>query len=229
MRKLSISDEAGSFEVALLEAAQPRAVVLFAVGSGGNPERHLPLLTSLQEGGLTVVAPYFERLLSPMPTEANLLTRARRLRLALDQVAQSPLPTAGVGHSIGATMLLALAGGQVWMSERTRLNGVPEARFQRLVLMAPATDFFRAPGALDAVKIPIQVWAATKDVITPPAQATFLSQALSDRTAVDLHVVEAADHFSFMNVRPPQITESLPDRDAFLAALAVKVGQFLAG
>jgi len=41
MRKLPVSDGADSFEVALFEAAAPSAVVLFAVGGGGSPERHL--------------------------------------------------------------------------------------------------------------------------------------------------------------------------------------------
>src|SRR5664279_711785 len=122
MRKLLLSDGADSFDVALFEAASPSAVVLFAVGGGGNPERHLPLLTSLQESGCAVAAPYFDRLVTPIPTAADLLMRARRLRLALDQIAQLRLPTTGVGHSIGATMLLALAGGQAWMRDRTRLD-----------------------------------------------------------------------------------------------------------
>jgi pimeloyl-ACP methyl ester carboxylesterase len=226
-----VSDGAESFEVALFDAAAPSAAVLFAVGGGGNPERHLPLLTSLHESGCTVAAPYFDRLVTPTPTEADLLARARRLRLALDQIAQLAqprLPTTGVGHSIGATMLLALAGGQAWMRDRTRLEIASEPRLARLSLMAPATDFFRAPGALEAVSLPIQVWAASKDVITPPAQAEFLRQALADRVAVDLHVIKDADHFSFMNVRPPQTTESLPNREAFLVELAAKVIGFIA-
>jgi pimeloyl-ACP methyl ester carboxylesterase len=229
MRKVSVSDGGDSFDVALFEAAAPSAVVLFAVGGGGNPERHLPLLTSLHESGCTVAAPYFDRLVTPIPTAADLLARARRLRLALDQIAQPRLPTTGVGHSIGTTMLLALAGGQAWMRDRTRLDIAPEPRLARLVLMAPATDFFRAPGALDAVSVPMQVWAASKDVITPPAQAEFLRAALADRAAVDLHVVEDADHFSFMNARPPQTTESLPDRETFLAELTAKVLRFVVG
>jgi pimeloyl-ACP methyl ester carboxylesterase len=228
MRKLSVSDGTDSFDVALFEAAAPSAAVLFAVGGGGNPERHLPLLMSLQERGCTVAAPYFERLVTPVPTEADLLIRARRLHLALAQIAQPRLPTTGVGHSIGATMLLALAGGQAWMRDRTRLDIASEPRLARLVLMAPATDFFRAPGALEAVGLPIQVWAAAKDVITPPAQAEFLRQALADRVAIDLHVVEDADHFSFINVRPPQTSESLPNREAFLAELAANVIRFVA-
>jgi pimeloyl-ACP methyl ester carboxylesterase len=229
MRKLSVRDGSDSFDVALFEAAAPSAAVLFAVGGGGNPERHLPLMTSLHESGCTVVAPYFERLVTPIPTEADLIVRARRLRLALDQIAQPGLPTTGVGHSIGATMLLALAGGQAWMRDRTRLDIVADPRLARLVLMAPATDFFRAPGALEGVCLPIQVWAASKDVITPPAQAEFLRQALGNRAAVELDVVEDADHFSFMDVRPPQTTESLPNREAFLAELAAKVVRFVAG
>jgi pimeloyl-ACP methyl ester carboxylesterase len=228
MRKLSVSDGADAFDVALFEAAAPSAVVLFAVGGGGDPERHLPLLTALHESGCTVVAPYFDRLVTPIPTEAALLMRARRLRLALAQIAQPGVPTTGVGHSIGATMLLALAGGQAWTRDRTRLDIALEPRLARLVLMAPATDFFRAPGALEAVGLPIQVWAAAKDLITPPAQAEFLRQALADRVAVDLHVVEDADHFSFMNVRPPQTSESLPNREAFLAELTAKVIRFVA-
>ena len=231
MRKLSVSDGADSFDVAMFETAAPSAAVLFAVGGGGSPERHLPLLTSLHESGCTVAAPYFDRLVTPIPTAADLLMRARRLRLALNQmaqIAQPHLPTTGVGHSIGATVLLALAGGQAWMRDRTKLDVASEPRLKRLVLMAPATDFFRAPGALEAVSLPIQVWAASKDVITPPAQAEFLRQVLADRAAVDLHVVEDADHFSFMNVRPPQITGSLPNREAFLAELAAKVIQFVA-
>ena len=227
MRKLSLSDGADSFDVALFEATAPSAAVLFAVGGGGNPERHLPLLASLQDRGCTVAAPYFDRLVTPIPTAADLLMRARRLRLALDQIAQLRVPTTGMGHSIGATMLLALAGGQVWMRDRTRLDIAPEPRFAQLVLMAPATDFFRAPGALEAVRLPIQVWAAAKDVITPPAQAELLRQALADRVAVDLHVVADADHFSFMNTRPPQTNESLPDREAFLAELAAEVIGFV--
>ncbi len=125
-------------------------------------------------------------------------------------------------------MLLSLSGAQAWTRDRTKLEIAPEARLQRLVLMAPATDFFRAPGALDAVTVPIQVWAATKDVITPAAQAEFLRQSLADRISVDLHVVQDADHFSFMHVRPPQSTEPLPDRDGFLAELTATIVRFVA-
>jgi pimeloyl-ACP methyl ester carboxylesterase len=227
MRKLSLVDGADAFEVALFEAAKPLAVVLFAVGGGGNPERHVPLLMSLQESGCSVAAPFVGRMIPPMPTSAELVARARRLRLALDQIARPGLPTAGVGHSIGATMLLALAGGQAWMPDRTRVDIQPEPRLARLVLMTPATGFFQAPGALAKVGVPMQVWAASKDVITPPAQAEFLREALADGRKVDFQMVEGADHFSFMNLRPPLSAEPLPHREAFLANLAKQVIRFV--
>jgi pimeloyl-ACP methyl ester carboxylesterase len=228
MRRLCLSDGEQSFDVALFEAVAPSATVLFAVGSGGNPEWHLPLLASLCERGCSVVAPYLEQLVTPMPSEADLMMRARRLRLALDQIAQPQLPSTGIGHSIGATVLLALAGAQVWMPSRTKLAVAPDPRLKRLVLMAPPTGFFPAPAVLKAVSVPIQLWTAGKDVITPPTQAEYLRQALADRVAVDFHLVEDADHFSFMNVRPPETSEVLPDRESFLAQLAATVAGFVA-
>jgi pimeloyl-ACP methyl ester carboxylesterase len=224
--KLSLRDGVDSFAVTVLEAAEPARVVLFAVGGGGDPERHLPLLAALREHGCTVVAPHFERI-TATPTEVDLLLRARRLRLALDTVARRGLLAAGVGHSIGATMLLALVGGQVWMRSDQRLAIAADERLDRLALMAPATGFFRAPGALDAVRAPIRAWAGTKDVITPPAQAELLGQALGAQLPVEVSIVEGAGHFSFMDAPPPQTMEPLANRDAFLADLTAQVCRFV--
>jgi pimeloyl-ACP methyl ester carboxylesterase len=184
-------------------------------------------LTALAERGCTVVAPHFERLLSPLPTDGELLRRARRLSIALGSVARPRVPVAGVGHSIGATMLLALAGGEVWMRPGQRLSIPPERCMDRLVLLAPATGFFQVPGALDAVSTPILAWAGTQDVVTPPAQARALERALGTRVPVEVRIVDGAGHFSFMNVPPPQTTEPLPDRDTFLAELVAEVCRFV--
>src|SRR3954453_9822919 len=116
MARLTLTDQSEPFEVTLLEAAEPRRIALFSVGAGGNPERHLPLMTALAEHGVTIIAPHFARLTSPNPTDDDLLLRTRRLHLALDVVAQQE-SVVGVGHSIGATVLLALAGGQMWMRQ----------------------------------------------------------------------------------------------------------------
>ena len=227
MPKLSFDDAAEKFDVTLVEAAEPRRFVLFAVGAGGNPERHLPLLTRLAEQGSTVIAPHFERLASPNVTDQDLLLRARRLRLSLDAAAGAALPVVGVGHSIGTAVLLALAGGRLWTRRGESLAIAPEARLGRLALLAPATGFFQVPGALDAIKAPVLAWAATLDTITPPQQAEFLKLSLGARVPVELRIAEGAGHFSFMNLPPPHTTEPLPDREAFLAQLAGEVCRFV--
>jgi pimeloyl-ACP methyl ester carboxylesterase len=201
-------------------------LVLFAVGGGGDPERHLPLLNALAELGCIIVAPHFERLSSPTVTCEELESRARRARLALDAVADRG-SVAGVGHSIGATTLLALAGGQIWMRDGERRIVGPERRLNKLALLAPATEFFRAPGALDAVNIPIRAWAGEKDIVTPPAQTEFLERTLGSRVPVQVRIVADAGHFSFMNRPPPHATETLSNREKFLDELAAELARFV--
>ena len=72
-------------------------------------------------------------------------------------------------------------------------------------------DLFRAPGALDGVRLPILAWAGTKDEITPPAQVEFLNDVIEAPTPVEVHIVEGAGHFTFMNHPPPQTTDSAPE------------------
>jgi pimeloyl-ACP methyl ester carboxylesterase len=223
----TLNNNADSFEVTVLEAAEPSHIVIFSVGGGGNPERHLPLLTALADHGCSVVAPHFGRLVASSPTGNDLLLRARRLRLALDQVMRPGLPVAGVGHSIGATMLLALGGAQAWTRAGQCLSIAPDTRLGRLALLAPATDFFRAPGALDGVRLPILAWAGTRDEITPPAQTEFLKDMIEPSSPVEIHIVEGAGHFTFMNSPPPGTADPFPDRDAFLADLAETICRFI--
>lgn len=227
MTKRTVQDGTTSFEVTVLEAERPSRLVLFAVGGGGNPERHAPLLEALVARGCSLVAPHFERFTSLAVTDELLLVRGRRLKLALDSVARPGLPVVGAGHSIGAATLLALAGGQLWMRAGRPVPIERDARLERLALLAPATSFFRVPGALDAVHAPLLVWAAAEDTITPPAQAQLLADVLGGRQHVDLRIEPGAGHFSFLHTPPPHSAEPLPDREAFLARLTAGVCDFL--
>ncbi len=75
-----ISDGAEAFNVTVVEANQTSTrLVLFAVGRGGNPERHLPLLRSVAALGCTVIAPHFDMLTSLVPSKVELDKRVRRL------------------------------------------------------------------------------------------------------------------------------------------------------
>ncbi|KFG69628.1 hypothetical protein JH26_09405 [Microvirga sp. BSC39] len=222
-----LRDGPHSFEVVVLEAAQPSRTALFAAGRGGDPRRHLPLLQALAQHGCTVVAPHFEPMASPVPREDEMQARTRRLELAVRSFAQEDLPIAGIGHSIGATMVLVMAGGHAQTLAGQRVSVASTINFDCLVLFTPAMDFFRAPGALASVDAPILSWAGAKDTVTPPAQAAFLKEALEPRSPVEVRLVEEAGHFTFMHELPPHIVDSHPDRDAFLASLTDDVCRFV--
>ena len=227
--KCALDDEGSRFEVLVLKPAEPRVSVLFAVGAGGDPGRHLPLLRALAAHGCAVVAPRFEQLISPAPDADVLEMRARRLQLAFNELAQPHLPAAGVGHSIGTTILLMLAGAAATTTARETVRVPLERRLKRLALMAPATDFFSAPGALLGVTASIGAWAGTRDEITPPGMAQMLENALLGIVPVKVRIIADAGHFSFMNEPPPQAMEPLPDRDSALKHLAEEVAEFITG
>lgn len=224
-----LHDGAESFEVSVYEATTVSPVVLFAVGSGGQPERHTSLLDSLAKSGFTVLAPHFERLTSPKPSETDLILRARRLTLTLDAFVLPGTTTAGVGHSIGAATLIALAGGQMWLGPGRHVNIAPDSRLTRIALLAPPTGFFQAPGALDAVRVPVLAWVGSEDSITPPAQTEWLAHAMLDWQTVDVRITEGAGHFSFMDQPPPHTTEPLPNKQAFLREHSSEVCKFVLG
>ncbi|CDH24237.1 alpha/beta hydrolase [Xenorhabdus bovienii] len=216
-----------NFEVTILQAESAARCVLFVTGLGGNPLRHLGLLQTFAEHGISVVAPHFEMLASSIPTKAELLERSRRLTLAAKTYCSPGISIAGVGHSIGTVILLMQVGAEASTLAGDRLKLGRELTLDRLVLFTPPTDFFRRPGSLTSVNVPIQVWAAGKDAITPPAQTVFLKETIGDQTQIDVHLVEDAGHFTFMNELPPYVTDPHPDRSAFLLSLGDEVSRFL--
>lgn len=226
MLRQTLQDGGDFFDVSIRRGAVDSPVVLFSVGSGGQPERLFTLLNALIESGCTVVAPHFERLASSTPTAAELTLRARRLTLALDAFVGPSASAIGVGHSIGAATLLAMAGGQMWLGLGRRVGIAPDRRLTRLALLAPPTGFFQAPAALDAVRIPVLAWVGSADDITPPAQTEWLAHAMHDRNFVDVRITAGAGHFSFMDVPPPHTTEPLPDKQAFLREYSCEVVKF---
>ena len=200
---------AEAFNVTAVEASQTsKRLELFAVGRGGNPERHLPLLRSVAALGCTVMAPHFDMLTSLAPRKVELDNRVRRLE-------------------VSAVTLPALAGGEAQTLAGDSVLSGSKLKFDRLALFAPPTDFFRRPGAIKSVRAPIRIWVGAKDSITPPAQAHFLKEELSMQGSIDICLDEEAGHFSYMDELPPKVTDSHPNRSKFLASLANDVGRFV--
>lgn len=227
MHTTVLKDGTEPFTVSVHHAPANARLVLFAAGAGGLPERYSTLLNTLATAGCTVVAPHFERLASPFPTDEELRLRARRLSLALEAFSQPGTVVTGVGHSIGASTLLALSGAQMWLGPGRQVAIEPDARLSRLALLTAPLGFFQAPGALDAVCVPLQVWAGSEDTITLASQAQWLAQVLEERLPVDLRIASGAGHFSFMDMPPPHAVETVPDKAAFLQDYSREVCSFM--
>ena len=78
----------------------------------------------------------------------------------------------------------------MWLGTGRRVNIAPDSRLNRLALLATPTGFFQAPGALDAVRVPILAWVGSKDGITPPAQTEWLAHAMRDWQTVEVASTE---------------------------------------
>ena len=202
-------------EVTIIEADDPRAVVLFCAGRGGNPSRHLPFLQTLAARGLTVVAPHFHMVPMAPPSASDLDGRIDIAQAALKAAAPG-LPVIGIGHSIGTVVLLTMAGGKATtLAGETAQSGTQA--FAKLFLLAPPTQFFRRPGALDGIAMPVIIRVGDQDAVTPPEQAQFLAGTLPNAT---LTIDAGAGHFTYMDELPPQISDPHPDRAGLLKALA---------
>ncbi|PWK86151.1 hypothetical protein C8D88_105194 [Lentzea atacamensis] len=199
-------------------------VVLFAVGGGGDPERHRPLLDHFEAHGHRVIAPAFDRLHPQHATWDDYLARPVGLVEALRGVGPDA-EVAVIGHSIGAWAALCLAGATPWGREGKPLDVPRDSRVSRLVLYTPAAGWFAAPGALDEVRTPMLVYVGELDPVVPPSQAEVLKSAPAE---VDLRVVPKAGHFSFVHVPPPGMDEDPAfDRDRFLDGMVHETFEFI--
>ena len=216
-----------NFDVTLFPVKGATRCILFAAGRGGDPLRHRELLQGFARRGISVVAPHFELLASPFPTKADLMERLQRLELAAEAFSRQYISVSGVGHSLGSVILLIHAGATAWTSAREPVAFEGHKIINRLVLLAPPADFFRAPLSLTPIRIPLQIWVGDRDVITPPSQAIFLNESLTEQYAAELHIVENAGHFTFMNTLPPQVNDPHPSRNDFLLMLEEKVSRFV--
>ncbi|HTU58787.1 MAG TPA: hypothetical protein VMF89_10140 [Polyangiales bacterium] len=217
-----------AFEATLLGPADSRRAVLFAAGRGGDPSRHDALLRHLAAHGCKVIAPHFE-MIAPTPSADAVAERGRMLALALDAFAVGAKLVVGVGHSIGASLLLGLAGATLTVITREKVELRANAALHKLVLLAPALDFVSMPGALAPVDVPVIVWSGAMDELSLPSRAEMLEAGIGARNSVVRHVLEGANHFSFMDTPPPQTHESLSDRDAVLRELHADIARLCSG
>jgi predicted dienelactone hydrolase len=184
-------------------------------------------------------------------TAANLENRPRHVRLVLDAIFEdaelgkrlSPGGVGVIGHSMGGYTALAVAGGRPSSFPNESPDGqaraipvVHDPRVRALVLLAPASPWFMAEGALAGVEIPILMRTAERDEHTPAMHAEIILRGVPDPQRIDHRVVPNAGHFSFQSPFPPAMTrpEFPPsqdpagfDRAAFQPVLHAEILAFL--
>lgn len=204
-------------------------LIVISHGSGGSPATHRELAQYAAARGFVVAVPEHpgnHRLDNSLADTEELLARRPRDVIAVADWCSGAFELeerfAIVGHSMGAYTGLAAAR---------------DPRVGALVLLAPATPWLRAPGALAHVRVPIMMRAGDADGIAPAAfMAQIVVDGVHDPSSVDYQVVTGAHHYAFLSpwpeaMRSAAIVPSLDpagfDRRAFLDRLYVEIIAFL--
>jgi predicted dienelactone hydrolase len=252
-------EQLGPYELDIAHEAPVAAgifpLVLISHGTGGSPLVYRTLAHYLARHGFIVGLPehpFNNRNDNTWAgTIQNLEARPRHLQLAIDSISTHPRfsnsvqpdAVAVIGHSMGGYTALALAGGLPTAFPYESPTGqevvVPtpfEGRVKALVLLAPATPWFRKPAALRNVKAPILLLEAELDAYTPAEHGQLVVHGVATPQNVVHRTVPNAGHFSFLSPFPPALATPsfLPsqdppgfDRTVFQAALQAEVVNFL--
>jgi len=175
-------------------------------------------------------------------TTENLETRPRHVSLTIDfllsdnwfneNIIQNKI--AVIGHSMGGYTALALAGGVPRTKEGVVVEVAPDLRIKAIVLLAPGTGWFM--NSLEKVTVPILMFTAEHDPITPKWNGEIVLNFVPDKSKVIFHEVENAGHFSFLSPFPSTMKNPnfLPstdpigfDREKFHSQLSTEILDFL--
>jgi predicted dienelactone hydrolase len=220
-------------------AGRQLPLIVILHGVQGSFANHYHTAVALAEGGFVVAAVTHGQ-------DMRLVERSRHVGRVLDHMLAAwphhdrldPARIGIFGFSVGGFTALVAIGG---LPDLSRLpaycaehpdrvcgmsidTSVPpsawtqDARIKAAVVAAPTLGFTFGPSALAPIKVPIQLWRAGSDDITPhPRHAEAIYHALP--TKPDYVVVPNASHFVFvacsaeMAKRAPAICHDAPDFD----------------
>jgi predicted dienelactone hydrolase len=170
----------------------------------------------------------------------NLTLRTRHIQLVIDtllsdhefKVHIDSQNIFMIGHSMGGCTALAIAGAVPWSVDKVQIEVTHDERVKALVLFAPAAAWYQHPDSFSNVDVPIVVFSAEHDTITPHWQAELIKKNVKNPALVDLRIVKNAGHLSFLAPFPESMRNSNfppsqdPDgfhREAFHETLKVEV------
>ncbi|VBB08128.1 chlorophyllase [Lucifera butyrica] len=253
------TERLGPYSVDIAKDAEPKEgvfpLILISHGSGGSHLLYRTLAHHLARNGFIVGMPehpFNNRSNNTLVnTVENLTNRPRHIRTAINWFYDSrkfarfvkPDSVAIIGHSMGGYTALALVGG-VPISRPNEssdhqphlISVIPDCRVRALVLLAPASVWFMAQGALSGVNIPILMLTGEKDEYTPSFHARIILEGVPDKTKIQHRVIKNAGHFSFLSPFPEFMTKVMfppsqdPcgfDRESFHNKLNAEVLDFL--
>ncbi len=232
------ADRLGPYPLEAARDAQPSPdrypLAMISHGSGGSPLVYRTLARHLARSGFVVGMiehPCNNRNDNSWEgTIRNLANRPKHLRMAIDWLHRNerlgqhiqPNAVSIIGHSLGGYTALAAAGGvpTAFAHEsqggiERRIEVMPDHRIQSLVLLAPASVWYREAGALLAVDLPILLLDAEKDPYTPPFHAQIIIGGVADPLKIAYRTIENAGHFSFLSPFPEAMVSPsfLPSQD----------------
>lgn len=230
-------------------------LILISHGSGGGHLLYHTLAHHLACNGFIVGIPehpFNNRNNNSLEgTVENLTNRPRHLRTAINWFFVSmefarflkPDSVSIIGHSLGGYTALAVAGGvptsfphESSNKQPQQISVTPDHRVKALVLLAPASVWFMAKGALCEVNLPILMLTAEKDKYTPCFHAQIILDGVPENAKIQHRIVENAGHFSFLSPFPQSMTkEAFPpsqdpsgfNRESFHHELNAEVLDFL--
>jgi predicted dienelactone hydrolase len=200
-------------------------LVVISHGTGGSPLTHRMLGAYLARNGFIVALvqhPRNNRDNDELARTAAILeNRPRQVSAVIDWAFAGPSaarlqPGAAyvIGHSLGGYTALALAGGRPTAFAIETPDHEPhpvpvrrDDRVKALVLLAPATAWFMAPGALAGVHIPILMLTGDQDHYAPSWHGKIVSDGVGDKSLVERTIVHKAGHFSFLSPFPPAMSD----------------------
>ncbi len=170
----------------------------------------------------------------------NVTLRTKHIQFVIDTLLTDPDFMAHIdsqhifmiGHSMGGCTALAIAGAVPWSMEREQIEVAHDERVKALVLFAPAVAWYQHPDSFNNVDIPIVVFSAEHDTLTPYWQADLIKKNVKNSALVNVRTVKNAGHLSFLapfpeNMRnknfPPSQDPDGFDREAFHETLKVEV------